>query len=71
MRATASTNMWRVSIAQPATFPLSPKITSTEMVRDYREAEIVEAKRLYEPKMTRQANVPPAYRVRQRHVGLL
>ncbi len=41
--------------------PTFAKVTSTEMMRDYREAEIVEAKRLYEPKMTRQANVSPVY----------
>lgn len=41
--------------------PTFAKVVSTEMVRDYREAEVVESKRLYEPKMTREANVTPEY----------
>ncbi|MEZ4719221.1 MAG: hypothetical protein R2851_24495 [Caldilineaceae bacterium] len=41
--------------------PSFAKVVSTEMDRDYREAEVVEAKRLYEPKMTRQSDVTPAY----------
>ncbi len=42
--------------------PTYAKIQSTEMHRDYSQAEVDQAKRLYEPKLTRQSAVTPAYR---------
>ncbi len=36
--------------------------TSTDMYRDFRVSELDVVKRLYEPKITRQANVTPVYR---------
>ncbi len=36
--------------------------TSTDMYRDFRVSELDTVKRLYEPKITRQANVTPVYR---------
>ena len=36
--------------------------TSTDMVRDFQVAELDPVKRLYEPKITRQANVVPEYK---------
>lgn len=39
--------------------PAFARITSTDMVRDFREVEVYQARRLYEPKITRQANVIP------------
>ena len=42
--------------------PAFARIQSTDMLRDFRSAEIDEAKRLYEPTITREANVIPEYR---------
>lgn len=39
--------------------PAFARIQSTDMFRDFREVEVYQARRLYEPKITRQANVIP------------
>lgn len=41
--------------------PAFARIQSTDMYRDFREAEVDPLKNLYEPKLTRQANVTPLY----------
>ncbi len=41
--------------------PTYARITSTDMFRDFRAVEVDPVKRLYEPKITRQANVIPQY----------
>lgn len=41
--------------------PAFARIQSTDMYRDFREAEVDPLKRLYEPKLTRQDNVIPVY----------
>jgi hypothetical protein len=41
--------------------PYFAKITSTDMIRDFRTTEVYEAKRLYEPTITRDAMVVPEY----------
>jgi hypothetical protein len=46
---------------QSCHIPAFAKIAATDMLRDYREVEVVPAKQLYEPKITRGANVTPAY----------
>ncbi|HEY9078212.1 MAG TPA: hypothetical protein VIO61_16880 [Anaerolineaceae bacterium] len=42
--------------------PTYARNTSTDMYRDFRTSELDTIKRLYEPKITRQANVIPEYR---------
>ena len=42
--------------------PAFARETSTDMFRDFREVEELPSRRLYEPKITREANVIPQYR---------
>ena len=42
--------------------PTFARETSTDMFRDFREVEVLPSRRLYEPKITREANVIPQYR---------